>query len=104
MIFVFFLLGFCFYFILFICKDVHVQNLVDAIFVNSFLLTDERGVVNDYVHYTNVVSTQQKFVVIVIGDLGLERPNVDFVHVFQNKMMVQAPKPNKEHVDVDENL
>ncbi len=23
---------------------------------------------------------------------------------FQNKMMVQAPKPNKKHVDVDENF
>jgi hypothetical protein len=57
-----------------------------------------------YVHNTNVVSTQQKSIVIVIGDLGMERPNVDFVHVFQNKTMSQAPKPNKEHVDVNENF
>ncbi len=64
--------------------------------MNSFLPTDERGVVNDYVHNTNVVSTQQKSIVIVIGDLGLEKPNVDCVHVFQNKMMVQAAKPNKD--------
>jgi len=45
--------------LLLFCKDVHIQNLVDAIFVNSFLPTDEKGVVNDYVHNTIVVSTQQ---------------------------------------------
>jgi hypothetical protein len=106
MIFVFFSFWFCFvlFLFLFFCKDVHIQNLIDANFVNSFLPTNERGVVNDYAHNTNVVFTQQKSIVIVISDLGLERPNVDFVHVFQNKMMVQAPKPNKKHVDVDENF
>jgi len=70
MIFVFFPIGFfflvviLFYFIF--CKDVHIQNLVDAIFVNSFLPTDERGVVNDYAHNINVVSTQQKSILVIL--------------------------------------
>ncbi len=77
---------------LFFCKDVHIQNLVDAIFVNSFLPTNERGVINDYVHNTNVVSMQQKSIVIIIGDLSLERPNVNFVHVFSKQDDGASPK------------
>ncbi len=70
MIFVFFSYWFfffgCYLFIYLFCKDVHIQNLVDAIFVNSFLPTDERGVVNDYAHNTNVVSTQQKSILVIL--------------------------------------
>jgi hypothetical protein len=63
-------------------QDVHIQDSVDIVSTNSLIHVDERsGVINDNVHHTN-------FVVAITSDLGLEKPHVDSIGVFQKKMMV----------------
>jgi len=86
----------CFYF--FFCwfififdflQDVHILDLIDIVSTSSFIHVDEgSGVVNDNVHHTNFVVDQQRFVVAIANDLGLEKPHVDSIGVFQKKMMV----------------
>jgi hypothetical protein len=70
-------------------QDVHIQDLVDIVSTNSIIHVNEgSGVVNDNVHHSNFVVDQQRFGVAIANDLGLEKPHVDFIGVFQKKMMV----------------
>ncbi len=90
------LLAMCFYF--FFCwfififdfvQDVHIQDSDDNISTNSLIHVDEGShVVNNNVYHTNFVVDQQRFVVAIASDLGLEKPHVDSIGVFQKKMMV----------------
>ncbi len=60
--------------------------MVDAIFIDSLLPSDEGGGVLDIVHGTNV--TQQRFDVIA-SVLGLGKPHAaDYVNATQKNMMV----------------
>lgn len=88
-------------FLVFFCfvQDVQNQDLVDAIFANSLVPTNEGGgLTNDNVNGTNVDFTQQKSIVLVdVGDLGPKRPNVaNSIGALQEKMMEYAPKRSKE--------
>jgi hypothetical protein len=70
-------------------QDVHIQGSIDIVSTNSLIHVDEgSGVINDNVHHTNFVVDQQRFVVAIASDLGLEKPHIDSIGVFQKKMMV----------------
>lgn len=70
-------------------QNVHIQDSDDTISIDSFIHVDEGSpIVNNNVHNTNFVVDQQRFVVAIASDLGLEKPHVDSIGVFQKKMMV----------------
>jgi hypothetical protein len=80
----------CFLVLFYFVQDVQNQDLVDAIFANSLVPTNEGGgITNDNVNGTSVVFTQQKSIVVVVaGDLGPKRSHVaNSFGVFQEKMM-----------------
>ncbi len=80
----------CFLVLCYFVQDVQNQYLVDAIFANSLVPTNEGGgVTNDNVNGTNDVFTQQKSIVVVVdGDLGPKRPHVvNSIGALQEKMM-----------------
>ncbi len=89
----------CFLVLFYFVQDVQNQDLVDAIFANSLVPTNEGGgVTNDNVNGTNVIFTQQKSIVVVVAsDLGPKRPNVaNSIGALREKMMEYAPKRSKE--------
>jgi hypothetical protein len=95
----------CFLVLFYFVQDVQNQDLVDAIFANSLVPTNEGGgLTNDNVNGTNVDFTQQKSIVVVVAsDLGPKRPNVvNSIGALREKMMEYAPKRSKESIDVDE--
>jgi hypothetical protein len=77
----------CFLALFYFVQDVQNQDLVDAIFANSLVPTNEGGgVTNDNVNGTNVVFTQQKSIVVVVAsDLGPKRSHVANSIVFVKK-------------------